>query len=83
MKSATNPIPPKFNNSTNKKRMEDLIAKKIAETTCADCPFATHIDTNRYRCEEIHRIGLEVVRGHWKTSTDCLLPLTKKYEEIK
>ena len=56
--------------------------KSIANMTCADCPFATHLDTNRYRCSEEHRIGLEVVRGHWKVSIDCLLPLVKKYEGV-
>ncbi len=62
-------------------KMQNIVAKKVSEMRCAECPFATHIDTNRFRCEEIHRIGLEVVRGHWKTNIDCLLPISKKLEE--
>lgn len=62
-------------------KMQDTVTKKIQEMKCADCPFATPLDTNRYSCEETHRIGLEVVRGHWKTNVDCLLPITRKLEE--
>lgn len=65
------------------KMATNAITKKVENLTCADCPFATPLDTNRYRCEEIHRIGLEVVRGHWKTTVDCLLPITRKLKEIK
>lgn len=62
--------------------MSELVAKKIDDLTCAECPFASPLDGNRYRCSEIHRIGLEVVRGHWRTTVDCLLPIVKKYEEM-
>lgn len=40
--------------------------------TCSDCPLAYHLGGQRYRCEAEHRIGIEVVRGHWKTTVDCV-----------
>ena len=39
-------------------------------TTCAECPFARHIDGNRYCCTE-SATAQDVVRGHWEPSTDC------------
>lgn len=69
-----------MNNSSSEFRR---LISDLSKLTCAECPFATPLDTNRYRCEETHRIGLEVVRGHWKTNIDCLLPITEKLGEMK
>ena len=40
-------------------------------TTCAECPFARHIDGNRYCCTE-SATAQDTVRGHWEPRTDCL-----------
>jgi hypothetical protein len=39
--------------------------------TCATCPFARHLDGDRYVCSAEHNQHSQVVRGHWETTTDC------------
>lgn len=39
-------------------------------TSCSNCPFANHIEGDRYDCT--NKVGLAtVVKGHWEPSTDC------------
>ena len=42
-------------------------------TACATCPFARHIEGDRYACSA--EVGLSTVRGHWQPSTDCISEL--------
>ncbi|MDF0553119.1 hypothetical protein [Kamptonema sp. UHCC 0994] len=42
---------------------------------CATCPFARHLDGNRYICTDSATAN-DVVRGHWEVGTDC-------YEKIE
>lgn len=43
-------------------------------TTCAECPFARHIDGDRYCCTEA-ATAQDTVRGYWEPRTDCLAML--------
>ena len=39
--------------------------------TCATCPFARHLDGNRYVCSATHNHHNPVTRGHWQSTADC------------
>ncbi|MEG4010432.1 hypothetical protein QUA41_30390 [Microcoleus sp. Pol11C1] len=38
--------------------------------TCAVCPFARHIEDNRYVCQ-VSETAADVVRGHWTDKVSC------------
>lgn len=38
--------------------------------TCALCPFARHLDGNRYVCQ-VSETAADVVRGHWESKASC------------
>lgn len=38
--------------------------------TCAVCPFARHIEDNRYVCQ-VSETAADVVRGHWTAKVSC------------
>ena len=48
-------------------------------TACANCPFARHIEGDRYACSA--EVGLSTVRGHWTPSTDCIDELDRAATE--
>lgn len=39
--------------------------------TCATCPFARHLDRDRYACSATHNLHNPVTRGHWEATADC------------
>ncbi|MEG4521046.1 MULTISPECIES: hypothetical protein [unclassified Microcoleus] len=41
-----------------------------ASFTCAECPFARHIDGNRYCCQ-VSQTASDVKRGHWEATISC------------
>lgn len=41
-----------------------------ATFTCADCPFARHMDGNRYCCQ-VSQTASDVKRGHWEPTVSC------------
>lgn len=41
-----------------------------ATFTCAECPFARHIDGNRYCCA-VSQTASDVKRGHWEATISC------------
>lgn len=41
-----------------------------ASFTCAECPFARHIDGNRYCCQ-VSQTASDVKRGHWEATVSC------------
>ncbi|MEG4306843.1 hypothetical protein [Microcoleus sp. D3_18a_C4] len=41
-----------------------------AAFTCAQCPFARHIDGNRYCCQ-VSQTASDVKRGHWEATISC------------
>ncbi|MEG5173225.1 hypothetical protein [Microcoleus sp. B3-D7] len=41
-----------------------------ATFTCAECPFARHIDGNRYCCQ-VSQTASDVKRGHWEATVSC------------
>ncbi|MEG4258200.1 hypothetical protein, partial [Microcoleus sp. Pol8_C2] len=41
-----------------------------ASFTCAQCPFARHIDGNRYCCQ-VSQTASDVKRGHWEATVSC------------
>lgn len=41
-----------------------------ASFTCAECPFARHIDGNRYCCA-VSQTASDVKRGHWEATISC------------
>lgn len=47
--------------------------------SCATCPFASHISSDRYLCtadpDKVASAG-QVVRGHWEVSVDCQEAIT-------
>ena len=50
-------------------------------TTCAECPFARHIDGNRYCCTEAATAS-DVVRGHWEATARCFKVLESITPEL-
>ncbi|MEG4917459.1 hypothetical protein [Microcoleus sp. B7-D4] len=51
-----------------------------ASFTCADCPFARHIDGNRYCCQ-VSQTASDVKRGHWEATISCFEALAKAEAE--
>jgi len=51
-----------------------------ASFTCADCPFARHIDGNRYCCQ-VSQTASDVKRGHWEATVSCFEALAKAEAE--
>ena len=41
-----------------------------AALTCSICPFARHLDGNRYVCT-VSETAADVVRGHWEAKASC------------
>jgi hypothetical protein len=41
-----------------------------AALTCSICPFARHLDGNRYVCT-VSETTADVVRGHWESKASC------------
>lgn len=42
----------------------------ITVANCSGCPFARHLDGDRYVCTD-SATNRDVVRGHWEVGTDC------------
>lgn len=55
-------------------------ASAPASFTCADCPFARHIDGNRYCCS-VSQTASDVKRGHWEATVSCFEALAKAEAE--
>jgi hypothetical protein len=53
-----------------------------ASFTCADCPFARHIDGNRYCCQ-VSETAADVVRGHWESKISCHEAIAKAEAEAE
>ncbi|MEG3929172.1 hypothetical protein [Microcoleus sp. T3_D1] len=51
-----------------------------ASFTCAECPFARHIDGNRYCCQ-VSQTASDVKRGHWEATISCFEALAKAEAE--
>jgi hypothetical protein len=51
-----------------------------ASFTCAQCPFARHIDGNRYCCQ-VSQTASDVKRGHWEATVSCFEALAKAEAE--
>src|SRR4028118_2430173 len=51
-----------------------------ASFTCADCPFARHIDGDRYCCQ-VSQTASDVKRGHWEATVSCYEALGKAEAE--
>ena len=47
-----------------------------ASFTCSQCPFARHIDGNRYCCQ-VSQTASDVKRGHWEATVSCFEALAK------
>lgn len=43
--------------------------------TCKTCPFARHLDGDRYVCSATHNHHNPVTRGHWEATADCELAI--------
>ncbi|MEG3990263.1 hypothetical protein QUA13_24420 [Microcoleus sp. S28C3] len=53
-----------------------------ASFTCADCPFARHIDGNRYCCA-VSQTASDVKRGHWEATISCYEALAQAKAEAE
>lgn len=53
-----------------------------ASFTCAQCPFARHIDGNRYCCQ-VSQTASDVKRGHWEATVSCFEALAKAEAEAE
>ena len=51
-----------------------------ASFTCSQCPFARHIDGNRYCCQ-VSQTASDVKRGHWEATVSCFEALAKAEAE--
>jgi len=51
-----------------------------ASFTCAQCPFARHIDGNRYCCQ-VSQTASDVKRGHWEATVSCFEALAQAEAE--
>jgi len=58
----------------------DLELPAPSTMTCADCPFARHIDGNRYCCS-VSQTASDVKRGHWLATISCVEALAKAEAE--
>lgn len=57
-------------------------ASAPASFTCVDCPFARHIDGNRYCCA-VSQTASDVKRGHWEATISCYEALAKAEAEAE
>ena len=57
-------------------------ASAPASFTCADCPFARHIDGNRYCCS-VSQTASDVKRGHWEATVSCFEALASAKAEAE
>ena len=55
-------------------------ASAPATFTCDQCPFARHIDGNRYCCQ-VSQTASDVKRGHWEATISCFEALAKAEAE--
>lgn len=55
-------------------------ASAPASFTCDQCPFARHIDGNRYCCS-VSQTASDVKRGHWEATISCFEALAKAEAE--
>lgn len=46
--------------------------------TCKTCPFARHLDGDRYVCSATHNHHNPVTRGHWEATADCELAIQEE-----
>jgi len=53
-----------------------------ATFTCSQCPFARHIDGNRYCCQ-VSQTASDVKRGHWEATISCYEALAKAKAETE
>ncbi len=53
-----------------------------ATFTCAECPFARHIDGNRYCCQ-VSQTASDVKRGHWEATISCFEALAQAKAEAE
>jgi hypothetical protein len=53
-----------------------------ASFTCAECPFARHIDGNRYCCQ-VSQTASDVKRGHWEATISCHEAIAKAEAEAE
>lgn len=53
-----------------------------ATFTCAQCPFARHIDGNRYCCA-VSQTASDVKRGHWEATISCFEALAAAKAEAE
>ena len=53
-----------------------------ATFTCAQCPFARHIDGNRYCCQ-VSQTASDVKRGHWEATISCFEALAQAKAEAE
>lgn len=49
-----------------------------ATRTCKTCPFARHLDGDRYVCSATHNHHNPVTRGHWEATADCELAIQEE-----
>jgi hypothetical protein len=57
-------------------------ASAPASFTCAQCPFARHIDGNRYCCA-VSQTASDVKRGHWEATISCYEALAQAKAEAE
>ncbi|MEG4335719.1 hypothetical protein QUB40_27860 [Microcoleus sp. AT9_A2] len=53
-----------------------------ASFTCSQCPFARHIDGNRYCCQ-VSQTASDVKRGHWEATISCFEALAQAKAEAE
>ena len=53
-----------------------------ASFTCSQCPFARHIDGNRYCCQ-VSQTASDVKRGHWEATISCYEALAQAKAEAE
>jgi hypothetical protein len=53
-----------------------------ATFTCSQCPFARHIDGNRYCCQ-VSQTASDVKRGHWEATVSCFEALAAAEAEAE
>lgn len=53
-----------------------------ASFTCSQCPFARHIDGNRYCCQ-VSQTASDVKRGHWEATVSCFEALAQAKAEAE
>lgn len=58
----------------------DRIDWTALDITCSVCPFARHIEGDRYECTATCGIGAPVAKGHHKATTDCYSELDAYFQ---